>query len=155
MGEGGKQGSNEEHRRQEGGCKSCSAAACWAVEFSILQLSAVLWRNSSALPQKRSVHLPGRATALPKLANSDSVKPLQSLCGSVTVAVITTQMRNCRRHNVSRHTREAGREESSPMWSNRCPAPSSPASHTSSSEQQWHLLLETSTTHTARCTKGL
>lgn len=66
--------------------------------FSVLQLLILMWRISSALPQKRAVHFPGRAIELPKAAFFSSKDPANSLwllC-ITAVAVIPTKTRSSR-----------------------------------------------------------
>lgn len=59
--------------------------------FSVLQPLILMWRNSSALPQKRAVHFLGRAVGLPKAACKDPANSLWLLCITATVAVIPTK----------------------------------------------------------------
>lgn len=64
--------------------------------FSVLQLLTLMWRNSSALPQKRAVHFPGRAIESSKAACKDPANSLCLLCITNTVGVISTKTRSSR-----------------------------------------------------------
>lgn len=64
--------------------------------FSVLQLLNLMWRNSSALLQKRAVHFSGRAIELPKAACKDPANSLWLLCITASGAVIPTKTRSSR-----------------------------------------------------------